>query len=239
MFEVLLAFCLLQGNIVTCGVVGAYAVVLAVNAYVYTSLSYITLNILKRFLNNNFSPAFTDAPFQTIGEFSSTCFSVSRDQIFNRLAVLSFRLRLDHGVGGAGRVRRGAAAAPRALAALLPAQPVPHVAAGARAPQDQRAGPEPPRALAGRAPGGEGAAARRAEGAGRRAHATAAVTAVDAMLPPAGSFAESRRRRTGNDSVTFNTDDTRLKICRKTKSPSTTTFSLSSFLKQRRFLPAQ
>uniref|UniRef100_A0A3B5MA77 Transmembrane 7 superfamily member 3 n=1 Tax=Xiphophorus couchianus TaxID=32473 RepID=A0A3B5MA77_9TELE len=55
-----------EGNIVTCGVVGAYAVVLAVNAYVYTSLSYITLNILKRFLNNNFSAAFTDAPFQTI-----------------------------------------------------------------------------------------------------------------------------------------------------------------------------
>lgn len=47
---------------------GAYAVVLAVNAYVYTSLSYVTLNILKRLLNNNFSPAFTDVPFQTIGE---------------------------------------------------------------------------------------------------------------------------------------------------------------------------
>ncbi|XP_043963867.1 transmembrane 7 superfamily member 3 [Gambusia affinis] len=55
-----------EGNIVTCGVVGAYAVVLAVNAYIYTSLSYITLNILKRFLNNNFSAAFTDTPFQTI-----------------------------------------------------------------------------------------------------------------------------------------------------------------------------
>lgn len=63
---VLLVF---QGNILTCGVIGAYAVVLAVNAYVYTSLSYITLNILKRFLNNNFSAAFTDVPFQTIGEF--------------------------------------------------------------------------------------------------------------------------------------------------------------------------
>ncbi|KAA8579945.1 hypothetical protein FQN60_005480 [Etheostoma spectabile] len=55
-----------EGNIVTCGIVGAYAVILAVNAYVYTSLSYITLNILKRFLNNNFSAAFTDVPFQTI-----------------------------------------------------------------------------------------------------------------------------------------------------------------------------
>ncbi|KAM3859242.1 transmembrane 7 superfamily member 3 [Diretmus argenteus] len=55
-----------EGNIVTCGVVGGYAVILAVNAYVYTSLSYITLNVLKRFLNNNFSAVFTDVPFQNI-----------------------------------------------------------------------------------------------------------------------------------------------------------------------------
>lgn len=53
-----------EGNITTCGVVGAYAVVLGVNAYIYTSLSYITLNILKRFLNSSFSAAFTDVPFQ-------------------------------------------------------------------------------------------------------------------------------------------------------------------------------
>lgn len=55
-----------EGNIITCGVVGAYAVILGVNAYFYTSLSYITLNILKRFLNNNYSAAFTDVPFQAI-----------------------------------------------------------------------------------------------------------------------------------------------------------------------------
>lgn len=55
-----------EGNITTCGVVGAYAVVLGVNAYIYTSLSYITLNILKRFLNSSFSSAFTDVPFQEI-----------------------------------------------------------------------------------------------------------------------------------------------------------------------------
>lgn len=58
-----------QGNIITCGVIGAYAVILAVNAYIYTSLSYITLNILKRLLNNSYSAAFTDVPFQIIGEF--------------------------------------------------------------------------------------------------------------------------------------------------------------------------
>ncbi|XP_041935524.1 transmembrane 7 superfamily member 3 [Alosa sapidissima] len=55
-----------EGNIITCGVAGAYAVVLAVNAYTYTSLSYITLDILKRFLNNNFSRAFISVPFQDI-----------------------------------------------------------------------------------------------------------------------------------------------------------------------------
>ncbi|XP_073336603.1 transmembrane 7 superfamily member 3 [Pagrus major] len=55
-----------EGNIITCGIVGGYAVVLAVNAYIYTSLSFITLNILKRFLNNNFSSMFTDVPFQAI-----------------------------------------------------------------------------------------------------------------------------------------------------------------------------
>ncbi|XP_074554941.1 transmembrane 7 superfamily member 3 [Halichoeres trimaculatus] len=55
-----------EGNIITCGVVGGYAVILAINTYIYTSLSYIALNILKRFLNSNFSPAFTDVPFQAI-----------------------------------------------------------------------------------------------------------------------------------------------------------------------------
>lgn len=43
-------------------------VVLAVNAYVYTSLSYITLDVLKRFLNENFSRAFISVPLQTTGE---------------------------------------------------------------------------------------------------------------------------------------------------------------------------
>ncbi|XP_072528564.1 transmembrane 7 superfamily member 3 [Salminus brasiliensis] len=55
-----------EGNIATCGVVGAYMVVLAVNAYTYTSLSYITLDVLKRFLNNNFSRAFISVPLQNI-----------------------------------------------------------------------------------------------------------------------------------------------------------------------------
>ncbi|KAG7455897.1 hypothetical protein MATL_G00245940 [Megalops atlanticus] len=55
-----------EGNITTCGVAGAYAVVLAVNAYVSTSLAYITLDILKRFLNINFNRDFISVPLQDI-----------------------------------------------------------------------------------------------------------------------------------------------------------------------------
>ncbi|XP_064198346.1 transmembrane 7 superfamily member 3 [Anguilla rostrata] len=55
-----------EGNIVSCGVAGAYAVVLAVNAYVYTSLSYITLDVLKRFLNTGFSRDLVTGPLRDV-----------------------------------------------------------------------------------------------------------------------------------------------------------------------------
>ncbi|XP_067906269.1 transmembrane 7 superfamily member 3 [Heterodontus francisci] len=51
-------------NITTCGFVGSYAVILAVHNFVYTSLAYITLNILKRALNDNLNTAYTNVPFQ-------------------------------------------------------------------------------------------------------------------------------------------------------------------------------
>ncbi|XP_036745286.2 transmembrane 7 superfamily member 3 isoform X2 [Manis pentadactyla] len=57
--------CLRILNILTCGFTGAYSVVLAVDSYVYTGLSYITLNVLKRALNSDFRRAFTYEPFQT------------------------------------------------------------------------------------------------------------------------------------------------------------------------------
>ncbi|XP_078195190.1 transmembrane 7 superfamily member 3 isoform X3 [Callithrix jacchus] len=57
--------CLRILNILTCGVVGSYSVVLAVDSYLSTSLSYITLNVLKRALNKDFRRAFTNVPFQT------------------------------------------------------------------------------------------------------------------------------------------------------------------------------
>ncbi|XP_072255057.1 transmembrane 7 superfamily member 3, partial [Pyxicephalus adspersus] len=52
-------------NILSCSIVGSYTVVLAIDSYLYTSLSYITLNVLKRALNKDFSTAYTSVPFQT------------------------------------------------------------------------------------------------------------------------------------------------------------------------------
>ncbi|XP_028914320.1 transmembrane 7 superfamily member 3 isoform X2 [Ornithorhynchus anatinus] len=57
--------CLRILNILACGITGSYSVILAINSYFYTSLSYITLNVLKRALNTDFSRAYTNVPFQT------------------------------------------------------------------------------------------------------------------------------------------------------------------------------
>ncbi|KAM4035354.1 LOW QUALITY PROTEIN: transmembrane 7 superfamily member 3 [Anomaloglossus baeobatrachus] len=51
-------------NILSCSVVGSYAVVLAIASYLYTSLSYITLNVLKRALKQGLSTAYSSVPFQ-------------------------------------------------------------------------------------------------------------------------------------------------------------------------------
>ncbi|XP_054974457.1 transmembrane 7 superfamily member 3 [Sorex araneus] len=57
--------CLRILNIVACAVLGSHSVVLAVDSYLYTSLSAITLNVLKRALRPDFRQAFTTAPLQT------------------------------------------------------------------------------------------------------------------------------------------------------------------------------
>ncbi|XP_060770301.1 transmembrane 7 superfamily member 3 [Neoarius graeffei] len=75
-----------EGNILTCGVVGAYMVVLAVNSYTYTSLSYITLDVLKRFLNDDFSRAFISVPLQNIDFILISVWAI--------LAVLGIALQL-------------------------------------------------------------------------------------------------------------------------------------------------
>lgn len=90
-------------------------------------------------------------------------------------SLLSPRLRNDHGVGGARRLRYRPATVPRALAAVLPAQPVSHVAAGTGAPQDQRPRPKPPLPLSAKPPLGQGAAAHQAGRAGGGTHTSAPV----------------------------------------------------------------
>ncbi|NXA50746.1 TM7S3 protein, partial [Nothocercus julius] len=52
-------------NILACGIVGSYSVVLAVACYVFTSLAYVTLELLRRILNDSFRRAYTHVPFQT------------------------------------------------------------------------------------------------------------------------------------------------------------------------------
>ncbi|XP_078272699.1 transmembrane 7 superfamily member 3 [Rhinoraja longicauda] len=51
-------------NILACGIIGSYAVVLAIHTFVFTSLAYITINILKRVLNDDFKVAYSNVPFQ-------------------------------------------------------------------------------------------------------------------------------------------------------------------------------
>ncbi|XP_028602870.2 transmembrane 7 superfamily member 3 [Podarcis muralis] len=51
-------------NILTCGIIGSYTVVLATACYLYTSLSYISIDLLRRILDENFKRAFTNVPFQ-------------------------------------------------------------------------------------------------------------------------------------------------------------------------------
>ncbi|XP_040136808.2 transmembrane 7 superfamily member 3 isoform X3 [Ictidomys tridecemlineatus] len=56
--------CLRILNILSCGIIGSYSVVLAIDSYMSTSLSYITLNVLRRALHTDFHRAFTNVPFQ-------------------------------------------------------------------------------------------------------------------------------------------------------------------------------
>ncbi|CAI5785112.1 Hypothetical predicted protein [Podarcis lilfordi] len=51
-------------NILTCGIIGSYTIVLATACYLYTSLSYISIDLLRRILDENFKRAFTNVPFQ-------------------------------------------------------------------------------------------------------------------------------------------------------------------------------
>ncbi|KAM9293720.1 transmembrane 7 superfamily member 3 isoform 1-T1 [Morus bassanus] len=64
MIPVLFVGCPRTLNILASGIVGSYTVILAIACYVYTSLAYITLDLLRRILNDYFSRAYTNVPFQ-------------------------------------------------------------------------------------------------------------------------------------------------------------------------------
>nr|XP_060634223.1 transmembrane 7 superfamily member 3 [Anolis sagrei ordinatus] len=51
-------------NILTCGLIGSYTIVLATACYIYASLSYIGIDLLRRILNDDFRRAYTSVPFQ-------------------------------------------------------------------------------------------------------------------------------------------------------------------------------
>ncbi|XP_078270989.1 transmembrane 7 superfamily member 3-like [Rhinoraja longicauda] len=51
-------------NIMTCALVGSYAVIVAVGMYVYSSLTYIILNVIKRAVDPDFAMVYSNAPFQ-------------------------------------------------------------------------------------------------------------------------------------------------------------------------------
>ncbi|XP_023664617.2 transmembrane 7 superfamily member 3 isoform X1 [Paramormyrops kingsleyae] len=55
-----------EGSIVCCGVVGSYSVLLAVSTYISTSLSYLTLDVLKRLVDGSFSRTSATVAFQSI-----------------------------------------------------------------------------------------------------------------------------------------------------------------------------
>ncbi|XP_060114113.1 transmembrane 7 superfamily member 3 [Heteronotia binoei] len=52
-------------NILACGIVGSYTVILAVACYLYTSLSYIGIDLLRRILDDDFRRAYSSVPFQS------------------------------------------------------------------------------------------------------------------------------------------------------------------------------
>ncbi|KAH0616450.1 hypothetical protein JD844_027553 [Phrynosoma platyrhinos] len=51
-------------NILTCGIIGSYTIILAAACYIYTSLSYIGIDLLRRILNEDFKRTYTSVPFQ-------------------------------------------------------------------------------------------------------------------------------------------------------------------------------
>jgi hypothetical protein len=56
-----------KANIISCAVLGAYAVVIPIDHYIGSNLKYIIVNIMRRATVKDFSIAIVDPPFQMRG----------------------------------------------------------------------------------------------------------------------------------------------------------------------------
>jgi hypothetical protein len=56
-----------KANIISCAVLGAYAVIIPVDHYIGSNLKYIIVNIIRRATVKDFRMAIIDPPFQTRG----------------------------------------------------------------------------------------------------------------------------------------------------------------------------
>jgi hypothetical protein len=56
-----------KANIISCAVLGAYAVIIPIDHYIGSNLKYIIVNIIRRATVKDFRMAVIDPPFQTRG----------------------------------------------------------------------------------------------------------------------------------------------------------------------------
>jgi len=56
-----------KANIISCAVLGAYAVIIPIDHYIGSNLKYIVVNIVRRATVKDFRMAIIDPPFQTRG----------------------------------------------------------------------------------------------------------------------------------------------------------------------------
>jgi len=56
-----------KANIISCAVLGAYAVIIPIDHYIGSNLKYIIVNIVRRATVKDFRMAIIDPPFQTRG----------------------------------------------------------------------------------------------------------------------------------------------------------------------------
>jgi hypothetical protein len=57
-----------KANIISCAVLGAYAVIIPIDHYIGSNLKYIIVNIIRRATVRDFRMAIIDPPFQMRGE---------------------------------------------------------------------------------------------------------------------------------------------------------------------------